>query len=137
MSERAMRKRAAKDGVGQLVLQIAFPEGAANHGTGETQDNGPSVSSGTPAVGSQPERKRKWYSLIDKVSALPNLQRAWQQVAANDGAPGSDSLTIAKFRENANQRLEQLAADLRAKTMAQRAPRRSRCDGSSFPRAEG
>jgi group II intron reverse transcriptase/maturase len=111
-----MRKRPAKDGVGQLTLQIAFPEGEVSHGTGETEDNGPPASSAPPTARNQPERKRKWYSLIDKVYALPNLQRAWQQVAANDGAPGSDGLTIAKFRENADQRLEQLAADLRAKT---------------------
>jgi RNA-directed DNA polymerase len=111
-----MRKRTAKDGVGQLVLQIAFPEGGASHGTEETQANGPSVSSGAPAAGKQPERKRKWYSLIDKVYALPNLQRAWQQVAANGGAPGRDGLSIERFRENAEQRLADLAADLRAKT---------------------
>jgi RNA-directed DNA polymerase len=110
-----MRKPAAKDGVGQLTLQIVFPEGETSHGTGETEDNGPPASSAPPTARNQPERKRKWYSLIDKVDALPNLQRAWQQVAANDGAPGSDGLTIAKFRENADQRLEALSADLRAK----------------------
>jgi len=37
-------------------------------------------------------------------------------VAANGGAPGSDGMTIAKFGENADERLAQLAADLRAKT---------------------
>jgi RNA-directed DNA polymerase len=110
------RKRPAKDGVGQLTLQIAFPEGTASDGTEETQDNGLEASSGPPAVGSKPERKRKWYSLFDKVFALPNLQRAWQQVAANGGAAGSDRMTIAKFAENAEERLAQLAADLRAKT---------------------
>ncbi len=111
-----MRKRPAKDGVGQLTLQIAFPEGTASDGTEETQDNGLGASSGSPAVGRKPERKRKWYSLFDKVSALPNLQRAWQQVAANAGAPGGDGMTIAKFAENADERLSQLAADLRAKS---------------------
>jgi RNA-directed DNA polymerase len=111
-----MRKRPVKDGVGQLVLQIAFPEGTASDGTGETEANGREASGSSAAVGSKPERKRKWYSLIDKVYALPNLQQAWQQVAANGGAPGSDGMTIAKFRENADQRLAALATDLRAKT---------------------
>jgi RNA-directed DNA polymerase len=111
-----MRKPPAKDGVGQLVLQIVFPEGEANHGTGETQENGPAASSAPPTARNRPERKGKWYSLIDKVYALPNLQRAWQQVAANGGAPGGDGMTLAQFGENADQRLEQLAADLRAKT---------------------
>lgn len=109
-------KRPAKDGVGQLTLQIVFPEGQASDGTEETQDNGLGASSGPPAVGKKPERKRKWYSLFDKVFALPNLQRAWQQVAANGGAAGSDGLTIARFAENADQRLAQLSADLRGKT---------------------
>jgi RNA-directed DNA polymerase len=111
-----MRKRPAKDGVGQLVLQIVFPPGTANHGTGETQDNGPAASSAPPTARSQPERKGKWYSLIDKVYALPNLQQAWQQVAANGGAKGSDGMTIACFAENAEARLAELSADLRAKT---------------------
>src|SRR5713101_5340761 len=111
-----MRKQPAKDGVGQLVLQIVFPEGRTSHGTEETQENGPEASSAPPAARSQPERKRKWYSLIDKVYTLSNLQQAWQQVAANGGAPGSDGMTIEKFGATADQRLEQLAADLRAKT---------------------
>src|SRR5712692_10703274 len=111
-----MRKQSAKDGVGQLTLQIVFPEGETSHGTEETQANGPAASSAPPTTRSKPERKRKWYSLIDKVYALPNLQQAWQQVAANGGAGGSDGMTLATFRENADERLEQLAADLRAKT---------------------
>jgi RNA-directed DNA polymerase len=112
-----MRKRPAKDGVGQLVLQIAFPEEEASHGTEETQANGPRASSSAPPTARRkPERKQKWYSLIDKVYALPNLQQAWRQVAANGGAPGSDGLTIERFAENADERLAQLAADLRAKT---------------------
>src|SRR5439155_21731808 len=115
-SERAVDKRPEKDGVGQLVLQMVFPEGEASHGTEETEDNGPEASGSPPAVRRQPERKRKWYSLIDKVYAFPNLQRAWRQVQANGGAAVSDGLTLAKFAENADQRLEQLAADLRAKT---------------------
>src|SRR5439155_27100207 len=101
---------------GQLTLQIVFPEGAASDGTEEAQDNGLGASSGPPAVGSKPERKRQWYSLIDKVYALPNLARAWRQVQANGGAAGSDGMTHARFAENADQRLAQLSADLRAKT---------------------
>jgi len=111
-----MRKRPVKGGVGQLTLQIAFPEGEASDGTEETQDNGLGASSGPPAVGRKPERKRKWYSLIDKVYALPNLARAWRQVQAKGGAAGSDGMTLARFAATADQRLEQLAADLRAKT---------------------
>jgi RNA-directed DNA polymerase len=111
-----MRKRPAKDGVGQLTLQIVFPEGEASHGTEETPDNGPETSGAPPTARSKPERKHKWYSLYDKVFALLNLQRAWQHVAANGGAAGSDGMTLAQFAETAAERLAQLAADLRAKT---------------------
>jgi RNA-directed DNA polymerase len=119
-----MGKPPAKDGVGQLTLQIVFPEGEASHATGETEDNGPRASSAPPTTRKKPERKQKGYSLIDKVYALPNLQRAWRQVAANGGAPGSDGMTLAKFAENADQRLAQLAADLRTKTYRPQAVRR-------------
>src|SRR5712691_11138276 len=111
-----MRKRPEKDGVGQLVLQIAFPEGKASDGTQETEDNGLEASGVPSAVRSKPGRRRKWYSLIDKVDALPNLQAAWAQVAANRGAGGIDGMSIEQFRANADQRLEQLAQDLRSKS---------------------
>src|SRR5436190_17942769 len=111
-----MSKRSARDGVGQLVLQIAFPPGEASDGTGETEHNRQEASGASPAVRSKPERKRKWYSLSDKVYALPNLEQAWQRVAANQGAPGIDGLTIEQFREKAAERLAQLAADLRQKS---------------------
>jgi RNA-directed DNA polymerase len=121
-----MGKRAAKDGVGQLVLQIVFPsqEGEASHRTEETESNGPPASSTAVATRSKPERKRKWYSLIDKVYALPNLKRAWRQVAENDGAAGADGMTIGKFRENVEERLQELAADLGNKTYRPKPVRR-------------
>src|SRR6266508_3388667 len=100
-----MRKRPEKDGVGQLVLQIVFPQGEANDRTEETQDNGLEASGVSSAARSKPARKRKWYSLIDKVYALPNLQEAWRQVQAKGGAAGSDGMTLACFAENADQRL--------------------------------
>lgn len=111
-----MRQRPEKDGVGQLVLQIGFPEGSPSDGTQETQENGPEASSASPAARSKPERQRKWYSLIDKVYALPNLQEAWCHVAANEGAPGVDGQTIAQFRNHADARLAQWSQDLRTKS---------------------
>ena len=119
-----MRKRPEKHGVGQHQLQIAFPQGEANDGTVETEVNGPEAS-GAPALArSQPERTRKWYSLIDKVYALPNLQRAWQQVLNNGGAAGSDRITLRQFRQDADERLQELAVDLRNKTYRPKPVRR-------------
>ena len=53
-----MRKQRAKDGVGQLVLQIAFQ---ASNAAGETQANGPRASSAPEEPRSRTERKGKWY----------------------------------------------------------------------------
>jgi RNA-directed DNA polymerase len=111
-----MRKRPEKDGGGQLVLPIAFPEGTASDGTQETEDNGLEASGVSSAVRSKPERKRQWYSRIDKVSALPNLQAAWAQVVAHRGAGGIDGMSLEQFRATADQRLEELAQDRRRKS---------------------
>jgi RNA-directed DNA polymerase len=110
-----MRKRRAKDGVGQLVLQIAFPEEASN-AAGETQENGPRASSAPVEPRSKTQRKGKWYSLYDKVFALSTLTAAWRRVKENAGAAGIDRTTVKRFDENAEMRLEHLAADLRGKT---------------------
>src|SRR5512144_851992 len=39
----------------------------------------------------------KWYSLMDKVYALPNLRAAFKQVKANGGAAGVDHRTIEMY----------------------------------------
>ena len=111
-----MRKRQAKDGVGQLVLQIAFPDEQANNAAGKTQANGPRASSAPVEPGSKTERKGKWYSLYDKVYALSTLTAAWRRVKENAGAAGIDRMTVKRFDQNADARLEHLAADLRSKT---------------------
>ena len=36
----------------------------------------------------------QWFSLIDKVCRLPNLQRAFARVKANGGAAGVDQVTV-------------------------------------------
>ena len=110
-----MRKR-TETGVGQLVLQIAFPQGDSNNAAGETQVDEPPVSSASSVVRSEPGQKHKWYSLIDKVYALPNLWKAWQHVKANNGAPGIDRQTIDRFNQEALERVERLSADLRCKS---------------------
>jgi group II intron reverse transcriptase/maturase len=79
--------------------------------TPEPQTRPPATPGGTKGT-----RKRKWYSLIDKVYALSNLIQAWRVVAANRGAPGIDGMTIDAFRKNDLERLEQLSQDLRNKT---------------------
>ncbi len=110
-----MRKQ-TENGVGQLVLQIAFPEGETSDAAVGTEADAPPASGAPSAVRSKPERKRKWYSLIDKVYATPNLWEAWQRVKANRGAPGIDGFAIEKFDEDAPARIEHLCTDLRQKS---------------------
>ncbi len=40
------------------------------------------------------------YDLMDRVIALPNLKRAFAQVARNKGAPGIDKVSIREYKEN-------------------------------------
>jgi RNA-directed DNA polymerase len=60
-------------------------------------------------------KKRKWYSLYDKVYALTNLERAWKRVCSKKGAGGIDRQTIASFARNKEQHLKELQRLLREK----------------------
>lgn len=56
----------------------------------------------------------KWYSLIDKVSSLPNLAAAFTQVKRNDGSAGVDRVTIGIFEAHLESNLQRLSASLQA-----------------------
>jgi len=55
----------------------------------------------------------KWFSLMDKVWAMPNLQRAFERVKANAGAAGVDHQTIEMFESRLEENLEKTALLLR------------------------
>lgn len=42
-------------------------------------------------------KKRKWYSLADKVWNPEMLRKAWEKVRANQGSHGVDGVTIEEF----------------------------------------
>ena len=48
---------------------------------------------------------KRWFSLIDKVSAKGTLQLAWEKVRGNAGAGGVDGITIGRFAQNSQSRL--------------------------------
>jgi RNA-directed DNA polymerase len=54
-----------------------------------------------------------WFSLIDKVYALPNLRAAFAQVKTNAGAAGVDQQTIEAYEDDLEANLAKLAAQLR------------------------
>lgn len=99
------------------MLPIAFSQDQASDATGETEQHGLLVSGKAALTKSKMKRKHnsKWYSLYDKVYAPANLQTAWERVERNNGAPGIDGVTIKRFREAAEIRLQQLSGDLQTK----------------------
>ena len=66
----------------------------------------------------------KWYSLMDKVSALANLRSAWRKVRASGGAPGVDHQTIEMFERQREENLEKLSRTLREGSYRPQAIRR-------------
>ena len=55
----------------------------------------------------------KWYSLMDKVVALPTLRKAFAQVKANRGAAGVDHVTVEQFEQRLEENLDKLSQRLR------------------------
>lgn len=66
----------------------------------------------------------KWFSLMDKVYALPNLRAAFRKVKVNAGAAGVDRQTVAMFEQHLEANLEHLAQELKARRYRPRAVRR-------------
>src|SRR5437868_3723196 len=65
-----------------------------------------------------------WFSLIDKVYSGGNLTAAYDRVAANEGAPGVDHVTVEEFGRDLDRNLRKLAEQLRDGTYAPRDIRR-------------
>ena len=66
----------------------------------------------------------KWYSLIDKVWDKDTLRLAWWRVSENHGAAGVDRISIERFREKAEQYLEELEQGLKSGRYTPEAVRR-------------
>lgn len=82
----------------------------------EADSHGHQPSGSAAPAGEERSKKRKWYSLYDKVFALPNLEGAWSRVESNGGAGGVDGQTVARFAEDAQGNLLKLQQELQAKT---------------------
>ena len=108
--------------VGQLVLPIWPGEQASTHPASLAEAVSPCASTGAGAR--EGGRKRKWYTLYDKVYREANLWRSYVQVEANGGAAGSDGVTIEHFQRQPRVRLKQLRRELREKRYRPRPVRR-------------
>lgn len=69
-------------------------------------------------------RGGRWYTLMDKVAALPTLQAAFTRVKVNRGAAGVDHVTVAMFEQRLDGHLATLSASLRTGTYQPQAIRR-------------
>ena len=80
--------------------------------------------------------KRKWYSLIDKIYAMSNLEEAFQAVKKNKGAPGVDGMTIAKYEEKLEDNLRVLEQKVKNKSYRPKPVKRvyiPKADGTQRP----
>ena len=66
----------------------------------------------------------KWYSLMDKVYTMDNLEAAYKKVARNKGSAGVDHVTLRMFEENRERNLRRLHKQLREGTFRPQAVRR-------------
>lgn len=58
----------------------------------------------------------RWFSLVDKVYALPTLRAAFVRVKANHGAAGVDHVTVAMYEARLEANLAELSEQLRTDT---------------------
>lgn len=86
--------------------------------------------------GVKKQEGRKWYSLIDKIWAKPNLEEAFKEVKRNRGAAGIDQMTIKAFESKLDHHLEVLEQALKSKTYRPKPVRRvyiPKADGTQRP----
>jgi len=86
--------------------------------------------------GVEKQKERKWYSLIDKIWAKPNLEEAFREVKRNRGAAGIDRVTIKAFESELEHHLEVVQQALKNKTYRAKPVRRvyiPKADGTQRP----
>jgi RNA-directed DNA polymerase len=82
------------------------------------------------------KKKRKWYSLIDKIWDYQNLEQAFYDVKKNRGTHGVDKITIKEFEKELEHNLRVLQESLRTKAYRAKPVRRvyiPKADGSKRP----
>jgi hypothetical protein len=61
-------------------------------------------------------QKRKWYSLMNKIWAMLNMEEAFKEVKRNRGTASVDGVTIKAFEIGAEDNVQILQRELREKT---------------------
>lgn len=81
-------------------------------------------------------KRRRWYSLIDKIWAMPNLEEAFKEVKQNRGAAGVDKVTIKALESDLEHNLRMLQQNLQTKTYKPKPVKRvyiPKADGTQRP----
>jgi RNA-directed DNA polymerase len=81
-------------------------------------------------------KKRKWYSLADKVWNPETMRKAWERVKVNKGKHGVDGVTIEVFGNELEANLRELHEELKGKTYRPQPVRRvyiPKADGRQRP----
>ena len=87
-------------------------------------------------VGGISTKKRRWYSLIDKIWSYPNLEHAFYDVKRNRGSHGVDKVTVKEFEIDLEHNLRVLQQSLRDKSYRAKPVRRvfiPKADGTQRP----
>ncbi|ESU33408.1 hypothetical protein G3A_06395 [Bacillus sp. 17376] len=87
-------------------------------------------------AGQEISKKRKWYSLMDKIWSFQNLELAFQDVKKNRGSHGVDNVTIKEFNLELEHNLRVLQRSLKDKSYRARPVRRvyiPKADGTQRP----
>ena len=107
----------------QIVLPFEGEDSARDPTSGGEENRGQPSGAATPPE-ERSRKKRKGYSLYDKVYSAKNLREAWRQVKQNQGAAGTDGQSIAHFAEHEDANLAELELELREKRYRPRPVRR-------------
>lgn len=86
--------------------------------------------------GVKESQKRKWYSLMDKVWAMTNMEEAFKEVKRNRGSAGIDGVTIRTFEFGVEDNVQVLQRQLKEKTYTPRPVKRvfiPKQDGTERP----
>lgn len=86
--------------------------------------------------GVENRQKRKWYSLMDKIWAYPNMEEAYREVKRNRGTAGVDGVTIKGFEYGMEDNVQILHQELKEKRYKPRPVKRvyiPKSDGSERP----
>ena len=115
----------------QIVLPFEEEDGNSDAASAVEENRGQPSGAATPPE-ERSRKKRKWYSLYDKVFAAKNLREAWRRVKENQGAAGTDGQSIAHFAEQEDANLAELELELREKRYRPRPVR-----GKEIPKGGG